>query len=96
MEETGGAYSSVVPSQWLFDLSMQKGLWERRLRLSFTIRNAFNHTDRTHPIGAEFDLTLWVQAQVVLGSAVGADGAAGRSEASGDGLSERLSPYAGY
>ncbi len=66
LSDTNGAYSPRVPGWWKLDLVIQKWLWERRLRASMNLQNLLNDEVRYHPIGATFDLSLFVLLELRL------------------------------
>lgn len=64
----GGLYDAEIPAVWLLDASVQKRLWQERLRLSLLFRNLLGQEERTHPIGAALDLRFYLRIELLLGS----------------------------
>lgn len=62
----GGLYSMDIPAVWLLDASMQKRLWQERLRLSLLFRNLLNREERYHPVGAALDLRFYLRVELLL------------------------------
>ncbi len=62
----GGLYAAAVPAAWLLDASVQKRLWEERLRLSLLFRNLLNREERYHPVGAALDLRFYLRVELLL------------------------------
>jgi len=54
-------YSNVVGSSSIIDIGMQKWLFKRKINTNLFFRNILNQKKRYHPIGASFDLTLFLQ-----------------------------------
>ena len=62
----GGLYSMDIPAVWLLDASVQKRLWQERLRLSLLFRNLLNREERYHPVGAALDLRFYLRVELLL------------------------------
>ncbi|UCH62562.1 MAG: Plug domain-containing protein [Fidelibacterota bacterium] len=60
-------YSPTVRDATVIDLQAQKWFWRRRLIGSLLLRNILNQDFRYHPIGASFDLSLFIQIKVLFG-----------------------------
>jgi len=58
--------SAVVPPVRRVDASMEKWMWQRRLRLELLYRNLLNEPDRSHPFGAQWNLRWHVSASLVF------------------------------
>ena len=58
--------SAVVPPVRRIDASMEKWMWQRRLRLQLLYRNLLNEPDRSHPFGAQWNLRWHVSASLVF------------------------------
>lgn len=61
---TGAA--GVVPPLRRIDVSMEKWMWQRRLRLELVYRNLLNERERYHPFGAQWNLRWHVSASLIL------------------------------
>ncbi|MEM1041134.1 MAG: hypothetical protein AAGI91_00750 [Bacteroidota bacterium] len=61
-----GLYDATVPAAWLLDASLEKWLWQRRLRGSLLFRNLLNQEERYHPVGAALDLRFYLRLEVNL------------------------------
>ncbi len=59
-------YDGELPAAWLLDASLEKWLWQRRLRMSLLFRNLLNHEERYHPIGAALDLRFYLRVELNL------------------------------
>lgn len=64
--ESGGLYSPDVEAAADLTVAVGKWLLGRRLRTSFAVRNVLNDTAPYHPIGAAYDLSLFVQGELAL------------------------------
>ena len=53
-------YSNIVGSSNVVDIGIQKWLFKRKIKTNLFLRNVFNQKKRYHPIGASFDLTLYM------------------------------------
>ena len=53
----------------LLDLGFDNWFWRERLRGNILFRNVLDRTVRFHPIGAAFDLSVYVQVEFVVGRA---------------------------
>jgi hypothetical protein len=58
--------SPTVPPIRRIDASMEKWMWERRLRLELLYRNLLNEPERYHPYGAQWNLRWHVSASLVF------------------------------
>ena len=63
---TANASPAVVPPIRRVDASMEKWMWQRRLRLELLYRNLLNEPDRTHPFGAQWNLRWHVSASLLF------------------------------
>jgi hypothetical protein len=61
---TGAAVA--VPPLRRIDASMEKWMWQRRLRLELVYRNLLNEPERYHPFGAQWNLRWHVSASLTL------------------------------
>ena len=66
--QTGGMYNSSLKETLTLDLAFQKWFWHRKLCGSIFFRNILNDEIRHHPIGAAFDLSWFVQINMMLNS----------------------------
>ena len=62
-------YSPALKSTTIFDLSMKKWFWKRRISGQIILRNVMNRDLRYHPVGAGFGLSMLVQVDALLGAA---------------------------
>ncbi|UCH09839.1 MAG: hypothetical protein JSU61_11585, partial [Fidelibacterota bacterium] len=58
---TGGTYISSLAGSTVLDLQFQKWFLKRRILANLLFRNLSNEQVRLHPVGAEFDLSFFVQ-----------------------------------
>jgi hypothetical protein len=56
----------VVPPVRRIDASMEKWMWQRRLRLELLYRNLLNEADRYHPYGAQWNLRWHASASLLF------------------------------
>lgn len=68
--ETNGQYSAEINDIVEADLGLEKWFANKTLRLSLGLRNVLNQTVRSHPIGARFDLTAFLQGEMHFTSIV--------------------------
>ncbi len=61
-------YASTVKGVAIFDLQIQKWFWHGRLIGDLLFRNVWNQDYRYHPIGASFDLSMFIKVKVLLNS----------------------------
>ncbi len=61
-------YASTVKGVAIFDLQIQKWFWHGRLIGNLLFRNVWNQDYRYHPIGASFDLSMFIKVKVLLNS----------------------------
>jgi len=61
-------YSSEVRTAAVLDMKFQKWFWRRRFIGSLLLRNVLDNNYRYHPIGASFDLSLFVQVKFLFNS----------------------------
>ncbi len=66
--QTGGMYNSSLKEILTLDLAFQKWFWHRKLCGNIFFRNILNDEIRHHPIGAAFDLSWFVQINMMLNS----------------------------
>ncbi|MDD3806640.1 MAG: hypothetical protein PHE86_01205 [Candidatus Marinimicrobia bacterium] len=59
-------YSSKVHNDIAFDVEVQKWFWHRKLMGSLTLRNLLDHELIYHPIGAGFDLSLYIKLTLLI------------------------------
>ncbi|MFC1618507.1 hypothetical protein ACFL45_01040 [Candidatus Neomarinimicrobiota bacterium] len=59
-------YSPALKSTTVFDLSMKKWFWKRRISGQVLLRNIMNEDLRYHPVGAGFGLSMLIQVNVLL------------------------------
>ncbi len=57
-------YHARVDGFTYLDAMVQHGMWRERLWIDVAARNVFDADVRYHPLGASFDLTLFVQARL--------------------------------
>lgn len=65
-EPRGYVYAEGTPSLAILDTSLEKGLWDRQLRLSLAFRNVLNTEERYHPLGAVLDYRLFLRVEASL------------------------------
>ena len=53
-------YSNKVGSSNVIDLGIQKWLFKRKINTNLFLRNVFNQKKQYHPIGASFDLAVYM------------------------------------
>jgi hypothetical protein len=63
---TANGSPAVVPPVRRVDASMEKWMWQRRLRLELLYRNLLNEPDRSHPFGAQWNLRWHVSASLLF------------------------------
>ena len=54
-------YSDTIEGINMIDIGIQKWFYKRKIKSNMFLRNVFNQSIRYHPIGASFDLTLFLQ-----------------------------------
>jgi len=54
-------YSDTIEGINMIDIGIQKWFFKRKIKSNMFLRNVFNQSIRYHPIGASFDLTLFLQ-----------------------------------
>lgn len=64
--ESRGRYRDTVDDVMRWDVALQQWMWQRRLRASLVVQNILDNDVRYHPIGATFDLTAFVQIELLL------------------------------
>jgi hypothetical protein len=57
---------ATVPPVRRIDASMEKWMWQRRLRLELLYRNLLNEPERYHPFGAQWNLRWHVSASLMF------------------------------
>lgn len=62
------SYHSTVKGSTILDLQAQKWFWHRRLVGKLLFRNVLNQDFHYHPVGASFDLSFFVQIEVLFNS----------------------------
>ncbi len=65
-EQTRGLYTSTLDDALVVDVGVQNWFWDRRLRGHLLFHNVFNDAVPHHPIGAAYDLSVAVQAELLL------------------------------
>jgi len=65
--QSGGEYAVRLPAIALLDVGLDKWFWHERVRGNVLFRNALDRTVRFHPVGATFDLTVFLQIEVLWG-----------------------------
>jgi hypothetical protein len=60
----GNLVSTTIPSVFTTDISFNKKLWGEHIMVNATIRNLFNQREQYYPIGADFQMRLFVSAIV--------------------------------
>ena len=63
--QSGGEYQVGLRENLLVDLGFDKWFWRERIRGNILFRNALDQHIRFHPIGASFDLSVFVQIEVL-------------------------------
>jgi hypothetical protein len=63
--DSTGAVPTVPPIRRL-DASMEKWMWQRRLRVQLVYRNILNEAERYHPFGAQWNLRWHLSASLTL------------------------------
>jgi hypothetical protein len=58
--------SAVLPPLRRVDASMEKWMWQRRLRFELLYRNLLNEPERYHPFGAQWNLRWHVSASYIF------------------------------
>ncbi|UCG52767.1 MAG: Plug domain-containing protein [Candidatus Latescibacterota bacterium] len=69
MDQSNGVYRSTVDEFVTLDAAVEKCLWHDRGRGSLLFKNLLGDDARYHPVGASFDLSVFVQLELLLGSA---------------------------
>jgi hypothetical protein len=59
-------YNPALKSTTIFDLSMKKWFWKRRISGQIILRNILNEDLRYHPVGVGFGLSMLIQVNVLL------------------------------
>jgi hypothetical protein len=62
----GPATPVTLPAVSRLDVSAEKWFWRHRVRTQFLLRNLFNHSERYHPLGAEFPLRAHITFALAL------------------------------
>ncbi len=62
-EPRGFAYGDGTPPLRLLDVAVEKGLFDRRVRLALSFRNVLQAEERHHPLGAPLDYRLFLRVQ---------------------------------
>ena len=60
------AVATVGPPEMRVDVSGEKWVWSRRLRLQALVRNALERPDRMHPLGAQWNLRTYLSGSLAL------------------------------
>ncbi|OGU56855.1 MAG: hypothetical protein A2V66_14625 [Ignavibacteria bacterium RBG_13_36_8] len=66
--DSSNLYSNNLKERLLIDLAAQKFFWHNRLRVSILLKNILGKEDKYHPIGGIFDMTLFLQVELILDS----------------------------
>ncbi len=61
-------YSAQVAEARVVDLELQKWFWRRKIIGNLLLRNLSNSNYNYHPIGASFDLSMYIKVELVLDS----------------------------
>ena len=64
--ESDGKYNPEINDIIRVDLAVRKYFWKRKLCADFIMRNLLNDELRYHPIGARFDLSYFVQVELMF------------------------------
>jgi|GEM_PF-3847660 len=64
--QSGGLYNASVKNSFLLDIALKKFFARRMIRANIVLRNVLNRNEFYHPIGAEFNLRLFIQVVVNL------------------------------
>ena len=67
-EQSHGKYDNELNSKLLFDLSLQKSLWQERLWINLLFKNILNSKDIRNPAGINNGLRFYLTAHVQLES----------------------------
>ncbi len=67
-ELSDGFYNEEIKPSLVFDLAFRKSLWENRLRFGLLFRNVLNNEVRYHPVGPNFPLSVYIQAELAFSS----------------------------
>ena len=66
--QTGGEYTSTIDDFFTFELGAQKWFWHEQFRAAVFFRDIFSQAPNYHPIGAAFDLTVFIQFEIAFRS----------------------------
>ncbi|MBT8379957.1 MAG: hypothetical protein KJN64_12090 [Ignavibacteria bacterium] len=69
-ELSNGFYKSSLAERFILDFSIRKWFWNNRLRFNLLFKNLLNNELRYHPLGAEFNLSVFFTAEIVFNSIV--------------------------
>ncbi|MGE5100345.1 MAG: hypothetical protein ACM3SX_10205 [Deltaproteobacteria bacterium] len=61
-----GQAPATLPPRRRVDASMEKWMWQRRLRFELVYRNLLNEPERYHPFGAQWNLRWHVSASLIF------------------------------
>ncbi len=67
-KESDGLYPCRLSRQVVTDISVEKWLNRRTIRTMLQLRNIFNHQVRYYPAGALFDMSVYLQLELLLDS----------------------------
>ena len=62
-DQSGGIYSAHLAEVFLADIAVNKWLWKKQIKLNFILRNIFNETDISYPIGSSQNFRFYAQAE---------------------------------
>ena len=65
---SNGLYKSGLSRQVVADFTVEKWFGRRTVRTMLQLRNLFNHRVQYFPAGARFDMSVYVQAELLLDS----------------------------
>jgi hypothetical protein len=67
-EFSNNFYMSSLNQRVIVDFSVRKWFWYNQLRASLLFRNVLNNEIRHHPLGANFNLSIFLQIELALNS----------------------------
>ena len=63
-----GFYDEEIDSSFLLDVAFRKWFWQNYLRFALTFKNILNDEVRYHPVGPDFPLSIYFQAELAFES----------------------------
>jgi len=66
--QSDGFYSNSLEQKLLFEVSLQKWFWQKRIWTNLAFRNISNATEQYQPVGAELALRFLFQVHIYLNS----------------------------